>query len=455
MAFAQLLVFAIGGRDSGEFALLILLVSVVFQAVFYELGYIVHFSFLPEVGKGDDKLVSEISSKYYVLLNTFQVLCIFVAQGANIVFNMVGGKTTNTDSEGEIIPSFDEFDSVVFALAFTVFNCWLFTFLGLRRIEARPAAETLDRPSRNILTAGFKRSFMTIKKIYVTYPQVLVFLGGFMTVMATLSALVSLTTVYLNKQLGISPSLIPFIVLFSVIMSVPGSVLGNKLKHKLPIRRFMILISLAWFVLAASQPLLLRGREKTPEELLVEVVDTTDVNTIITTPYSTPLNCSALGLGGDGEEGEIDIARTYETYELIGAFFASAMTGVLIGLAYPVAAAFYSMIIPGGQEAEFFGVRTFLLKVAAFVPPIIFTTINEGTGRLDMAFGALSPFFAIGAFCFYMVDMEKAQADVLDTLHLRRADDKRIVDAVDTDTQSIRLAKEQEALAIQTPSFKL
>jgi MFS-type transporter involved in bile tolerance (Atg22 family) len=452
MAFLQLLIFGIGGRDSGEAMLMLLLVAVVTQAVFYELGYIAHFSFLPEVGKGDDKLVSEVSSKYYVLLNSFQVLCVFVAQGANILANMIGGDTTKTDTEGEVIPSYDEFDSVVFALTFTVFTCWLYTYLGLKKIAPRPAAETLENKPSNILTAGFKRSFKTIKMIYFTYPQVLVFLGGFMTVMATLSAIVSLITVYLNKQLGIAPSFIPFIILMSVITTVPGSMLGNKLKHRLPIRKLMIIISMSWFFLAAIQPFVLQGREKTAEELLDDISDTTDSG-VVTTPYFDRVNCSSIG--SDGLEIDVDIPRTYSFIELALAFLFSALTGLLIGISYPVAASFYSMIIPGGQEAEFFGVRTFLLKVAAFAPPAIYTAINESTGRLDIAFGALAPFFLVGAICFYMVDMEKAQADVLDTLHLRRADDKRVVDALDVDHQSLKVAKEQESLAIKSPSFKL
>jgi MFS-type transporter involved in bile tolerance (Atg22 family) len=334
------------------------------------------------------------------------VLCVVFVQGATIAINSFLDDTGMSDTKGQVIPAFDEFDSALFALAFVIFNCALYTWLGLRRIKERPAPGTIAADKQNVLTAGFKRSWRTFKTVRSMYPQALVFLMGFICLFATLSTMVTLVTVYLQTQLGIPATAVGFILLLSAVATVPGAMLGNLLKTRVRIDKLMVYICLCWFVVTAVQPLLLQGAPIGEADNLGTQAPVGSDNVPLI-PFSPALQC-----GGDNstDSDESSTDRTYSAIEFGFSFLYAIMMGLLVGVAYPVAAALYSTIIPQKQAGEFFGLRVFMLKIAAFIPPAIFTAINEATGRLDIAYVALSPFYLVAAALFWSMNLEKGQA---------------------------------------------
>ena len=390
-ALLSLLMLVLFIFESSTTLLLFIALTLVLNATFYELSYIVHFSYLPEISKGNDHLTAVLSSKYYILLNAFQLLAVVLFTGIDIAL----GSALNLD----------EFKLAQIALFMVFFNCAVFSFLGLRKIKNRPAANTLQAGHEegykpNPLTSGFKRVFKTLKEVIYVYPQVLLFLIGFMFMMATVSAVASLSTVYFQLQLGIGSGLVSMVIGVALIMSIPGAAIGNVLKRKMNIKWVTVCIALLWAVVTLVAPFLLKGRAMTAEE----------IEEFLAESDKEVASCKEQSL------------RTYSGVELIFSFIISSFIGIGIGSSYPVCAAFYSMIIPGGQEAEYFGLRTFLLKVGSILPPFVFYLVDDNTKRLDYAYLSLLTFYVIALVAFLCINLDKAVSDVSETLHLRRVD---------------------------------
>ena len=79
--------------------------------------------------------------------------------------------------------------------------------------------------------------------------------------------------------------------------------------------------------------------------------------------------------------------------------------------------AWFCTIIPGAREAEFMGIQKLFGKSLSWLPPLIYTLINEGMGGdMQMAMFSLSFFFALAAAIFATVDDAKAVAQVKPSL---------------------------------------
>mmetsp|Transcript_7984 Transcript_7984/g.11395 ORF Transcript_7984/g.11395 Transcript_7984/m.11395 type:complete len:623 (+) Transcript_7984:114-1982(+) len=78
---------------------------------------------------------------------------------------------------------------------------------------------------------------------------------------------------------------------------------------------------------------------------------------------------------------------------LIGVLF-----GIPSGLLYPCQSALQVSLIPPGQEVEFMGIFTFCNQIIGWLPPLIFTIMNENGVNMRLSFGTIAAFPILSFF---------------------------------------------------------
>ena len=97
--------------------------------------------------------------------------------------------------------------------------------------------------------------------------------------------------------------------------------------------------------------------------------------------------------------------------------FFSLVWGVCLGMTFTAPKAFFCTIIPGGREAEMMGIQKLFGKALSWLPPLIYTLINESTdGNMAAAMFSLAFFFLGAAAIFATIDYKKALAHVKPSL---------------------------------------
>ena len=83
--------------------------------------------------------------------------------------------------------------------------------------------------------------------------------------------------------------------------------------------------------------------------------------------------------------------------------------------------AFFAALCPGGKEATFTGCYMFANKFFDWMPPLIFSLVNQYTGNISTAYYAsMIVFIALGTYACYTIDMQKGATEIQETLASRR-----------------------------------
>ena len=85
--------------------------------------------------------------------------------------------------------------------------------------------------------------------------------------------------------------------------------------------------------------------------------------------------------------------------------------GVVLGMWLSGGQAFFAALCPGGKEATFTGCYMFANKFFDWMPPLIFSLINQYTGNIYTAYySSVIVFIALGTCVCYTIDMQKELA---------------------------------------------
>ena len=95
-----------------------------------------------------------------------------------------------------------------------------------------------------------------------------------------------------------------------------------------------------------------------------------------------------------------------------------ALVGLGNGVVYPAQRVLFTKLIPGGREAQMWGIYAFAGAVWVWVPPLVFTVINEVVG-MRFAIWSLCALYAVGIPQGLRIDLAKAEKDVAATLARR------------------------------------
>jgi MFS transporter, UMF1 family len=86
-----------------------------------------------------------------------------------------------------------------------------------------------------------------------------------------------------------------------------------------------------------------------------------------------------------------------------------AVWGLGVGWKWTTDRLLASILIPTGQDAELMGVYLFAGQVLTWIPPLIFTAMNEAGVDQSISIGTLSIYFVLGLIALLMIsDYEKA-----------------------------------------------
>eukprot|EP00986_Skeletonema_menzelii_P005784 scaffold2144_cov149-Skeletonema_menzelii.AAC.4 len=229
-------------------------------------------------------------------------------------------------------------------LAFIICSL-VFGFAWRWFFHPRPALRQVP-PNGTLLTAGFRKLARTSSEILQHWAPLRYFLLSVMLSESATAALSTISTTYMIHVLNMNGSQIGTVFLCVFVAGIPGSKLGGMIGLKInPLRSALLC-------------------------LVVFIINTTLAACIMT-----------------GEESQHIM------------YLFAAVWGVCLGWLHPTNAALYCTIIPRGQESELMGLYLFSGLVFSWVPPFLFTFLNEVGASMRIGLASLNLFFA-GGFLF-------------------------------------------------------
>jgi MFS transporter, UMF1 family len=90
------------------------------------------------------------------------------------------------------------------------------------------------------------------------------------------------------------------------------------------------------------------------------------------------------------------------------AYIFAILWGLGLGWLHPQHIAVYGALIPNGQEAELMGIFLFFTYVIGWLPPLVFSALNEGGINMAWGLASLAFFFLIAIiFLLLMIMLRK------------------------------------------------
>ncbi len=213
----------------------------------------------------------------------------------------------------------------------------------------RPALRLVPSNS-TLLTAGFRKLSQTSSEIVAIWAPLRYFLLSVMLSESATSALSTISTTYMIHVLNMSSKQIGYVFLCVFVTGIPGSKLGGMIGLKInPLRSALLC-------------------------LVVFIINTSLAAWIMS-----------------GEESQHVM------------YLFAAVWGICLGWLHPTNAALYCTIIPRGQESELMGLYLFSGLVFSWVPPFLFTFLNEIGASMRIGLASLNLFFAGGFFFLKMI----------------------------------------------------
>lgn len=203
----------------------------------------------------------------------------------------------------------------------------------------------------NLCGAGFTQVFRTAKGLYQHYPKTIgnFFLGCVFSE-AAINSFSAVSVTYINEVLKFDTMKTTILFLIILLSTLPGSYFANWLSNKTSVM-LSFKIQIVSFIIVNFAAFL-----------------------ILTDP-----------------------SKTIEAY-ICGVFW-----GFHLGWYYPLEKLIYSVIIPEGQESELAGFFLYCTQILAFLPPLVFTIMNEAGVNLKWAGIHLNAYLFVGLVFFQIM----------------------------------------------------
>lgn len=215
-----------------------------------------------------------------------------------------------------------------------IFSGSMFAFSWTQLLEHRPPLHPMP-PNESLITVGFSRLGKTLRELRSEFKTVTIFLAGMAFAEAAMTAFTTIAITYSTIVLGMSGFEASMLILICLVFAVPGSFIFGILTKKVgPFKSY--LMSLVWWAAVT-----------------------------IIAPFfmNSPKQKSA-------------------------AYVFGVLWGVGFGWLYPTQRTSYTLIIPAGQESELMGIYIFAGQILGWMPPLIFTGLNEA--GISMKFGLIA-----------------------------------------------------------------
>jgi UMF1 family MFS transporter len=213
--------------------------------------------------------------------------------------------------------------------------CWKYLFPDRPALSRVPANQSL-------LTTGFRRLYETSKTIRSNLPAVKWFLIAIVFSEAANQAVNTIFTTYCKLYLEMTSLQIGMVILLLLLGGVPGTFIGRRISTK-------------------YNPVI------SAQVCLVVYIATTLAASLHLRPES-------------------------KNFALLYGF----LWGICKGWLHPIHTTIFVTISPKGQEVEMMGLYFFACQILTFLPPLVFTVLNENGQSMSLGMASLTIYFALG-----------------------------------------------------------
>lgn len=241
--------------------------------------------------------------------------------------------------------------SIVFVMSIIFFGyAWVYCFADRPPSHRVPEGQTL-------VTVGFTKLFSTLRKISQHHDAIKWFLVSVALTEATSTAFSSIAITYMTDQLHLTSAENGIAILLLLLSGVPGTKIASFCTNRFNPIRSLQLCLLVWIAAIGS---------------------------------------SAFVLRGPGNQME--------------AYGYAIIWGLSLGWMAPSEKVLYCTIIPKGQEAELMGVYICACQILSWLPPLVFSVMNENGISMRIGLLSLTSYFLLAFFTLFLVgDYEEAK----------------------------------------------
>ncbi|HEX6872380.1 MAG TPA: MFS transporter [Micromonosporaceae bacterium] len=225
-----------------------------------------------------------------------------------------------------------------------------FTTLPLMTLRNRPATGGEHRGS--VLTDGFKQLGHTLRELK-SYPLSLFFLIAFLVYNDGIQTVITMASVYADKQLGLDQSVQLQTILLVQFLAFGGALLLGRIAKAIGAWKTVLGSLVLWTIVLVLAYFL---------------------------PAKQPLAFMALGL----------------------------LLGIVLGGSQALSRSLFSQLIPKGREGEYFGLYEISDKGTSWLGPLLFGLAYQATNSYRIAIISLISFFVIGFIALAAIPMRRA-----------------------------------------------
>jgi UMF1 family MFS transporter len=225
----------------------------------------------------------------------------------------------------------------------------VFTLIPLRYLKQRAPLKHLP-PGQHYLTVGLKQLRHTLGQLR-THPQALLFLVAFLIYNDGIQTVISLAAVFGQEELGLSITALTTAILMVQFVGIPGVLLFKYIARAIGTKAAIIINLLLWIVVLVYAYLLLHS------------------------------------------------ARDF--------FILAGMLAMVLGGSQALSRSLFSLLIPKGQESEYFGLYEISDKGTSWLGPLLFGLALQFTGSYRIAILSLVVFFVLGLLLLVQVNVRE------------------------------------------------
>ncbi|HUK55207.1 MAG TPA: MFS transporter [Nitrospiria bacterium] len=226
----------------------------------------------------------------------------------------------------------------------------IFTIIPLVALKSRQAIKRLP-PKESYLMVGFKQLRRTLGKVRA-YPQTLLFLAAYLLYNDGIQTVITLSSEFGQEELKLPISTLTTVILMVQFVAFAGAILFNYIAKSIGSKRAIVASLVIW----------------------------------------TGSLIYAYGF----------LRTALHFYAL------AAVIGVVLGGSQALSRSVYSLMIPKGQEAEYFSLYEVSERGTSWLGPLLFGLSLQLTGSYRIAILSLVVFFILGMVLLLRVDVRKA-----------------------------------------------
>ena len=230
----------------------------------------------------------------------------------------------------------------------------IFTLIPLATLRNRQHRKVRPK-GEHYLSTGFKQLRRTLSDVR-KYPQTFLFLAAYLIYNDGIQTVIALSSQFGQEALGLSISTLTTVILMVQFVAFFGSLLFERIAYAITTKKAILLSLVTW-------------------------------------------------------SGTLIYAYAWLKTEA-QFFVMAAVIGMVLGGSQALSRALFSLMIPKGQEAEYFSLYEISERGTSWIGPLLFGLALQFTGNYRIALLSLLVFFIAGLLLLLKVDVKKALAAV-------------------------------------------